>query len=163
MKTFLPTHIIFTFPLLIVQSYLVIYVSLLLLRRMKLLKRPYSGMNDAETLPAAFILLGVLIISSANAPALFQAVKSFGETYTSITEPFLLFYARSFLVTLFTSLLFIALNFVNLRFLFRADYPVPNLPVNLLICAIGVGFAIICWYTCREVLDNMTPQYINFR
>jgi len=163
MKTLFPAHIGFTFLLLVTQSYLFIYVTLLLLRRLKLMKRPYGGMAYSESLPAAVILLGVLLISSGDTSGIFQAAKSYGDNNASIGDSFFLFFARSFMITLIISLLFIVLSFLNIRFLFRGHFKEPSLAVSIILCAIIIGFAAVCWFTCKEVIDNMTPRIINFR
>jgi hypothetical protein len=162
MKTLFPAHFVFTFFLLVIQTYLLIYVTLLLFRRLKLMKRPYGGMDYSESLPAAVILLGVLLISSGDVSGVYQAAKSYGGGNTFIGEPFLLFFARSFMITLIFSLLFIVLNFLNIRFLFRGHFREPSLTVSIILCAIIVGFASVCWLTCKEVIDNITPRVINF-
>ena len=120
-------------------------------------------MEYSETLRAAIIILGVLLMSSVDAPGIFQAAKSYSDSYASAGGPFLLFFVRSFLVILSFSLVFIFLNFLNMRFLFREDYKEPSLSVSILFCAIAIGFALVCWFTCKEVVDNMTPRYINFQ
>jgi len=163
MKTIFPAYIGVAFPLLVAQTYLLIYATISLLRRMKLLKRPYSGMEYSESLYAAIIILGVLLMASADAPGIFQAAKSYSDSYTSAGGPFLLFFSRSFLVILSFSLLFIFFNFLNIRFFFREDHKEPSLSVSILFCAIAIGLAVACWVTCKEVVDNMTPKYINFQ
>lgn len=163
MKTLFPLHTVFTFWLLIMQTYLLVYIVLLALRGMKLLKRPYSGMDYAELLPASVILLSTLLISSADASGILQAAKFYSDKYSLMKEPFILFFARSFMVVLFFNLLFIVLNFLNIRFWFRDNYNAASIPVSLLLCAISLGFAIVCWFTCREVVDNMTPRLIDFQ
>jgi hypothetical protein len=163
MKILFPPYVVFAFLLLVVQTYLLIYVALLLLRRLKLLKRPYSGMDYSESLIAAILVLGVLTISSTDASEIFQATKSYGDSHARIAEPSLLAFARSFLVILFFSLLFIILNFLNIRFLFKGYIQSPSLPVSMLLCAIAIGFDLVCWFTCKEIIDNMTPRLINFQ
>src|ERR1700754_1272433 len=163
MKTLFPVYIGVTFSLLIVQTYLLVYIALSLLRRIKLLKLPYSGMEYSESLRAAIIILGVLLMSSVNAPGIFQAAKSYGDSYASAGAPFLLFFVRSFLIILSFSLVFIFLNFLNIRFLFQEDYRETSLSVSILFCAIAIGFAVACWFTCKEVVDNMTPRYITLQ
>ena len=163
MKTIFPSHIVYTFILLVLQTYLLIYITLLLLRKLKLLKRPYGGMDYAESLPAAVILLGVLLISSGDVSGIFQAAKSYGDVNTTIGEPFFLFFTRSFMIILIFSVLFVVLNFLNIRFLFRGHFKEPSLSVSLILCAIILGLTVICWLSCTEVIDNMTPKIINFR
>jgi hypothetical protein len=162
MKTIFPAHIWVTFPILLAQTYLLIYASFLLLRRMKLLKRPYSGMDYAESVRAAVIILGVLLMSSVDAPGIFQAAKSYGDSYGPSGNLFFLFFVRSFLVILFFSLLFIIVNYLNIRFLFRGEHSDASLAVSILFCAVAAGFAAVCWFTCKEVVDGITPRYINF-
>lgn len=163
MKTLLPGSFVYAFLLILIQTYLLVYFSLLLLRLLKLLKRPYGGMDYAEILPAALILLGVLIISVGNAPGIFQAAKFYADTGTPMTESLLLFFARSFFIVFLFNIFFIALNYLNLRFLFRAQYTEPALSVSLLLSAIAIGTSIVFWLCCKEIIDNMTPKFINFQ
>lgn len=162
MKTIFPVHIYIAFLLLIIQAYLLVYVTLFILQRLKLLKQPYGGMDYPELLPAVAILTCVLLISSANASAIFQAVKTYRDGNTSPGESSFLVLARSFLIILFVCLLFIVLNFLNIRFLFRGYYQAPTLPVSILLCAITTGIALTCWIVCKEITDNMTPRFINY-
>ncbi|WP_300603878.1 hypothetical protein [Niabella sp.] len=163
MNTFLPAHIGFALLLMLFQTYLLFYVTLFLLRRLKLLKRPYNGMDDAELVMAATILLGVMFLSGANTPGLIQAARSYSDIYPSIGRPLLLYFARFFIIVLFFSGLYITLCFVNLRILFRRHYPDPGMAVSILVAAVTIGMALICWFTSRAIIDQMTPQFINFR
>jgi hypothetical protein len=163
MRTLLPAYVGFAFILMIIQTYLLVYMSLLLLRRMKLLKRPYSGMDHSESLTAAIIMLGLLSISSADVAGIFQAAKFYGDGPISMREPLFAFCAKAFLVILFFSLLFIFLNYINIRFLFRRDYQTPSLPVSIFLSVIAIGLALVCWFTCKEIVDNMTPRFVNFQ
>lgn len=163
MKTLFPASFAFAFFLMVIQTYLLIYFSLLVLRQLKLLKRPYGGMDYSESLPAAIILLGVLVISSSDSAGIFQAARFYGDTNNAIGESLFLFFARSFLIVFFFSAVFVILNFLNIRFLFRRHFQEPVLPVSMILCAITAGMAIICWFSCKEIIDNMTPRLINFQ
>lgn len=163
MKTLLPLHITFTFWLLILQTYLLAYITMLALRAMKLLKQPYNGMDYAESLPLAIVMLGTLLISSADINGIFQAAKFYNYKQGVLEKTFFLFFARSFGVVLFFNLLFVAVNFLNIRLLFRGHYKAPAMPVSLLLCALSMGIALVCWLTCREIIDNITPRLIIFQ
>lgn len=163
MKTLLPLHITFTFWLLILQTYLLAYITILILRAMKLLKRPYSGMDYAESLPLVVVILGSLLISSADINGLFQAAKFYNYQQGLLEKSFFLFFARSFVMVLFFNLLFIATSFLNIRLLFPGHYKAPSMPVSLLLCALSIGIALVCWLTCREIIDNITPRLISFQ
>jgi hypothetical protein len=162
MKTLFPSSFMLAFILLIIQTYLLVYLTLLLLRRLKLLKKPYGGMDYAESLPAAVILLGVLIISSGDVYAIFQTAKIYIYGNGSAGEAFYLFFVRSFTIILIFCVLFIAMNFLNIRYLFRGHFQAPALPVSIIICSITIGLAAVFWLSSREVIDNMTPKIINF-
>ena len=163
MKALFPTYVGFVLILLIVQTYLLISIALLVLRYMKLLKRPYSGMDDAESLFAAIIIAGVLALSSTDAGTILQAAKIYSDSHTLTGNLSGLFFARSFMIILLFSLLFIIINFLNIRFLFRVKHPSPSLSISILHCSIAVGFGIVCWFVCREVIYDITPRWINFQ
>ncbi|MBO9592522.1 MAG: hypothetical protein J7599_06385 [Niabella sp.] len=163
MKHFLPAHIGIILLLLLFQTYILFYITLFLLRRLKMLKRPYNGMDHAELLVAAVVLLGVLFLSSANAPALFQAAQSYSDLDLSPAKHLLLYFVRSFAVILFFSGLYVMLGFVHLRLLFRRYYSTPGIATSILIATVTIGIALVCWFTCKEVLDYITPRFINFR
>ena len=163
MKTLFPVYALLAFGLLIIQVYLLMYIALLLLRRVKILKQPYSGMDHAESFLAAIIILGVLTISSANAPGLSQAAKAYNDGQAPIVMPSFLFFTRSFLVVLAFSLVFIILNLINIRVWFRADYQTPNWPLSILLAVIAIGLSWVCWYACKEIVDDMAPKIFNFQ
>lgn len=163
MKALFSPQIGLSFLLLIVQTYLLIYVALLLMRGAKLLKRPYSGMEYSESLLAAIILLGVVSLSATNATGLFQAVRFYSEGDFALGKASYLFFARTFMIIMFFCLTLIGLTYLNVRLLFSGSPQSPNLSINLFHSAIAVGLAIICWLTARELIDNMVPKIINFQ
>ncbi|MCF3110254.1 hypothetical protein LL912_15830 [Niabella sp. CC-SYL272] len=163
MNNFLPAHMVFALLVLLFQTYILFYITLFLMRRLKMLKLPYNGMDHAELLIAVTVILGVMFLSVANAPGLFQAAGSFSDRYPSIGKPLLLYVLRFFIVILLFSSLYIVLSFVNLRVLFRRYYPEPGMTVSLLIATVTIGIALVCWFTCGAIIDQMTPQFINFR
>src|SRR5688500_17499434 len=136
MKTLFPSSFVLAFILLVIQTYLLVYVTLLLLRRLKLLKKPYGGMDYAESLPAAVILFGVLIITSGDVAAIFQMAKTYVYGNSSAGEAFYLFFVRSFTIILIFCVLFIALNFLNIRYLFSGHFQTPTLAVSIIICSV---------------------------
>lgn len=163
MKSFFPAHFAVACLLVLIQSYLLVYFAMFLLRRLKLLKKPYGGMDYSEALPATFVILGVLLVSSGDIPGIVQAAKFFSTGDEPVSEPFLLFFARAFAIVLIFVVFFVILNFMNIRYLFGGQFQEPTLVVSILLCAISVGLAAIFWPICREVIDNMTPKYISFQ
>lgn len=163
MNTILPGHLALTCLLSIMQIYLLVYAVLSFMRRIKLLKRPYSGMDYAESVHAAGIILGAVIISSASVPSLFQAVQYFANGTPFKTDMFLYFFARSFMAILFFSLLLTALSFLHNRFLFHDNYLNPSLPVAMILTSISLALAVVCWFACHEIIDSFTPKSISFQ
>jgi hypothetical protein len=39
----------------------------------------------------------------------------------------------------------------------------PIFPVSVLLSAVCFGMAAICWLSCKEIIDGMTPKFIDFR
>lgn len=163
METLLPLHIGAAFLLLLFQTYLIFYITTLFLRRLKLLKRPYNGMDYPEALVAAVVIAGILFISSADVSGLFQAAQSYTSYAPSTGKPLLLFFARSFMIVLFFGLLYIFLSFVNLRLLFYKQNAAPGLVTAILAGILALGIALIFWFACREIIDGMTPKLFNFQ
>jgi hypothetical protein len=158
MNTLFPVYTWLALGLLLLQTYLIIFIGLLLLKKIKLLKQPYSGMEFSEVLPAGMVLLCVLFISSADVPGLFQSTRVYMDSKDSPSHASFIQFTRFFLVVLFFGILYIII-----RYFFRANEKEVSLPVSILHCAIIIGFAIICWIVCKELVDRMTPQFINFR
>ncbi len=96
MQSLFPPHLGLSFLLIIVQTYLLVYFSLILLRGIKLLKRPYSGMEYSESLLVAIILLGVVSLSTTNVSGLFQTVRFFSEGDFALGKASYQFFARTF-------------------------------------------------------------------
>jgi uncharacterized membrane protein len=163
MKTLLPPQLGLSFLLILVQTYLLVYFALMLMRGTKLLKRPYSGMEYSEALLSAIILLGVVSLSTTNVGGLFQTVRFYSEGDLMLGKASYQFFARTFMIILFFCFTFIGLIYLNRRIFFPGQLQSPSISINLLHCSIAIGLAIICWLTASELIGNMVPKIINFQ
>jgi uncharacterized membrane protein len=70
--------------LLVLQAFILLFLCLFVLRRLKIVKTPYAGMDYSQVIIAAAFLFGVFFISTSDTGALFQAFKTFQNAASTI-------------------------------------------------------------------------------
>jgi len=153
-------HQFIGFLLLLPQTYCLLFASLFLLKSLGLLKRPYSGMDYAELLPAAALVAGVFFVSIAAAPGIFQSVQTWSGGGAVQIRMLLLFFVRVFVLVSIACLVSHLMGYLHIRYLFKGHLQSPTMPVSLLLTVINLGTAILSAYACREAVDAISPKLI---
>lgn len=160
MQPIIHMHQVIGFLLLLTQTYSLVFGSLFLLKSLGLLKRPYSGMDYAELLPAAALVAGVFFVSIASAPGIFQSVQTWSGGGVVQIRMLLLFFVRAFVLVSIASLVSHLVGYLHIRYLFKGHFQSPTMAISLLLTVINLGTGILSAYACREAVDAISPKLI---
>jgi sterol desaturase/sphingolipid hydroxylase (fatty acid hydroxylase superfamily) len=168
MKSILNFDVLIPIGLEVIQALLLLFSCITLLRKFRLLKLPYAGMEYSEIAFACFLLFSVFFISTANIEGLFQAYKTFENQQEQVFSNTFYKFSQFFLVILLFEFLFVFIAFAVTKVLlgFKNTYKEiqeGNLPSAIIIGVIFLGFAIILQYSAKQIIEYITPQYLNFR
>src|SRR6478672_12334919 len=81
MKSILSIYDFLPLLLLVLQTFILLACTVVVLRYFKILELPYAGMEQRKVLLGAIILVSVMIISFSDIQAMVQSVKTF-RSYT---------------------------------------------------------------------------------
>jgi hypothetical protein len=168
MNTILRFEMLIPILLLVMQSFVLLFIGLFILRRLKLLKLPYAGMEYSQLIVTASILFGVFFISTADTGGLFQTFKTFQNANSKVFSNTFYKFSQFFLVVFFFEILFGLISFFIIKLLlgFKGtlkEIEEGNIPASVLMGVIIICFAIILQHSGREVIDYITPKYLNFK
>jgi hypothetical protein len=162
MNQVVPSHCWLPLVLVIVQTCLLSWMVLSVLYRGKFLQNPISGMEYGVLLPTGSILLGVLIISSADIPALFQAARAYFDKGSDVFPNTFRFFARIFITAMLVCTLFVIMGLLNIFFLFKEYKKTKSLAIGILLAIVCFGMAIVFWYIERELSQELVPKIFLF-
>lgn len=154
--------------LLVSQTALLLLLCWFLFRKIKLIRYPIAGMENGEALVSAALILGVLLLSGADAAGLLRSYRTFASLGDDMYYNTLVQFSRTFLVVLLGVLVYGALCAVAInsiggqRFVFT-QLREGNLPLGILLAGIVLGLAVCVSVIVGECIDWMTPVYIDFR
>lgn len=153
--------------LLIIQNFLLIIICMAILKRSKLLKAPFVGMEFSQLILAAAFLLGVFLIATADVTELFQAFKTFKNDGTHILSKTISKFSQFFIMILLFEILFSLICFLIARLISGFKKPEnaieDDIPTSILIGVSMIGFALLLQPCTKEIIETITPQYLNFR
>ncbi|MEJ0105519.1 MAG: hypothetical protein WDO19_24455 [Bacteroidota bacterium] len=167
MNTIIQPQIIVPILLLLLQSIVLLFVSVTILRSLKILKVPYAGMEYSQIILASAFIFGILFISSAGVPALFQSFKIFQNRGTDVIANTFSKFSQFFLIIVFFEIIY-SMIFLFLSAIFTGnkkfkDVEEGNIPVSLLVSAITISFAILIKLIGAEIVEWFIPEYISIR
>ncbi len=168
MNSILHFNLLLPIGLLVLQSIILLFLSFTILKRRKILKAPYSGMEYSQLIVVSSFLFGVFFISTGDISGLFQSFKTFQNAKLNVFSDTFLKFSQFFLVIIFFEILFALLCAFAVKLLLGLKNTVKELedgdiPAAVLIAIIVVSFSIVLQYCSKEVIDYITPKYINFR
>jgi hypothetical protein len=168
MHSILNFDILLPIGLLLLQAFLLLFICIFVLRRIRLLKIPYGGMEYSEVIVAAMFLFSVFFISTANIEGLFQAFKTFQNQQENVFSNTFSKFSQFFLVILLFELLFGIVSFFIIRILlgFKSSFreiQEGSIPSAILTGVLLISFAVLLQFSAKEVIQYITPQYLNFR
>lgn len=168
MRSVLNFEILLPIGLLLLQALMLLFISVVVLRRVKLLKSPYSGMEYSEVILAGMLFFSVFFISTANIEGLFQAFKTFQNQGRNVLTNTFSKFSQFFLVVLLLELLFGIVSVFIIKFVLGIKNSLKqieegNIPSAIITGVLLISFALIIYYAAKEVIGYITPQYLNFR
>lgn len=154
--------------LLVIQALIVLFICVGVLKRMRILRTPYAGMEYSQLIIATVFLFSVFLIAIADTTALFQAFKTFQNNKQDVLSNTISKFSQFFLVVLFFELLFGLISFLVIKLLlgFKNSFQEineGNVPAAVIMSIVLLGFSITLNTCAKEILEYMTPQYLNFR
>lgn len=165
MKAILDVYNLLPVLLLILQTFIFLISSTAVLRYLKLLQLPYAGMSYSNLLVAVVILFSVMVISFADVEAVIQATKSFHNYGNGFSRNLFIKFSQFVLVIVLTWLLFALLSFMAIRLisgLRQSSAIEENIPGAILQSSIILIIAILLYVCAKEIIEIITPKYINF-
>src|ERR1700712_4758237 len=106
MNSILHFTVLLPIALLVLQAFVFLFICTTFLKRFKLIKVPYAGMEYSHLIVAAAFLFSVLFISTADIAGLFQAFKTFENANGSVLSNTFYKFSQFFLALLFFQILF---------------------------------------------------------
>ena len=168
MNTTLRFDLLIPISLLVLQTLILIFLSFNVLKRFKILRTSYSGMEYSQLIVAVAILFGVLFISMSDIAALFQSFKTYQNTKENIFSGTFLKFSQFFMLVLFFEILFglLCAFIIKLLLGFKnslKEIEEGNLPAAILMSVIIIGMSMVLQLCAKEIIGYIIPQYLNFR
>jgi len=153
--------------LIILQCFVLLFGSITILKRLKFLKTPYAGMEYSQLLVGAAFIFGVFLISTGSTASIFQSFKTFQNGSEGVFTNTFSKFSQFFVVVVVFEVLFFLVGIVSVR-LFAGfgkanQVNEGNMPVSILVAVVLIGFSIVFQFCTGEIVDYITPKYINFR
>lgn len=151
--------------LLVLQTFIFLLSSIAVLRYLKLLQLPYAGMVYPKLLIAAVVLLSVMIISFADFEGVQQSVKAFHNYRDGFYRNLFTKFSQFILIIVFTVCILGLLCFILLRIIpgFRqSSAGEEDMPGAILQSLVILIIAVLLYNSAKEIVETITPKYINF-
>jgi len=165
MKSILNIYNFFPVLLLVLQTLIFLLSTIAVLRYLKILQLPYAGMQYSKVVIAAVLLFSVLLISFADVEGITQAVKTFHNYGDGFYRNLFIKFSQFILVILIAECFFALLCFMAMKMLpgFRQSSATDDDIPGAVLQAVVIFIIAILLYACaKEVIETITPKYINF-
>lgn len=165
MKSILSIYDLLPALLLVLQTLIFLLSTIAVLRYLKLLQLPYAGMSYSKVLIASVILLSVMIISFADVVGVVQAVKTFHNYDEGFYRNLFVKFSQFVLIIVLTECLFGLLCFISIKTIpgFRQSSATEDdMPGAILQAVVILIMAILLYACAKEIIESITPKYINF-
>jgi type III secretory pathway component EscS len=167
MNTLFRIDLLLPIALLFVQAAVLLFIFIWVLQKLKILRTPYAGMEYSQIIVAAAFLFGVFFIATADTSGLFQTFKTLQNAGQKTSGGFTKF-SQFFLVILFFEAMFAIISFFIINILLglketAKEIEEGNIPASILLSVIILGFAIVLQVCAKEMIEYITPHYINIR
>lgn len=152
----------------IIQLLVFIPITIFTLKKSGVIRYPLAGLEYSQAIFAGVTIFSVLLISTSGAPAMFQFFKTYQQIGQVAWQSYLVKCGQFFFVTFFFELILgiIVLSFAR-RILFLEnllkEICTGSIPSALLAGSILLGFAAGLRIMSSEIMEYITPQYLNFR
>lgn len=165
MKSIVNIYDLLTVLLLVLQAFIFLLTTIAILRYLEILKLPYAGMAYPKVVIAAVVLLSVMIISFADADAVVQSVKAFHNYDDRFFRSLFVKFSQFILIIAVTQCVFGFLCFIAIRMLpgFRQSFAnEDDMPGAIFQGIVMLIIAVILYGSAKELIEEITPKYINF-
>lgn len=151
----------------ILQLLLVLFATYFILLKTRLCSKPIENTYENQGILSAALVLGVLIIASADITDIFQTYKVYKQYSPQYNHDLFQQFSQFFFVILAICLFHIIFILSLLRLfagpINNSHLPNVGVPFIILIASIAIGTAISEWFIAKEICDIITPQTFNFR
>lgn len=168
MKELLSFDILLPVVITLIQVFLLLFICLSVLRKIKIIKMPYAGMEYSQAIFAGTILFAVLFLSTAGIPSIFQSFKTYQNQEIQLLRPIFSKSGQVLLVILFFQILLGALIYLASKVLFGMgkglqEIEEGNIPFSIFISVMVLGFSIVLQFMAKEMMEYITPHFLDFR
>lgn len=152
----------------LIQLFIFLFICLYLFRKFKVIKLPYAGMEYSQAIFAGAILFAVFFVSTALIPAIFQSFKTYQNQPINLLPPMFGKSGQLLLIILFFEILLGVLIYLVSKVLFGIDKGLKeieegNIPFSIFISVIIIGCSIVLHLMAKEMMEYITPRYLDFR
>ncbi len=150
----------------LLQNLLIIYISLWLLRMMRLLSNPIAGLEYSQIVIGGTLLLTMVGLGNVSVQACYDTYLSFSSQPGPWIGKIILQYSRYFLVILIFEFLLVGLYWLTLKLFFGfrlvADQKIQegNLPMAILMGGIVAGLGLGLTKLAGIIMGQMTPHFV---
>jgi hypothetical protein len=167
MKAILNFQIMWPIFIWLLQTMLFLFIGATILWKLGMIKRPLAGMEYSQAIMAAVTIFSVLLISTASAGPLFQTFKTMQNQGSPDWRVYGAKAGELLLVSLFFEVLLgLIMGSMTKAFMFlrKSSQQINegSMPTAIIASALVLGMAIGLRVMTAEVLEYVTPQYINF-
>lgn len=152
----------------LVQLFIIIFLVLMLLRKLKILRLPFGGVEYGEAIFVSSIILASFLIAIADIDAIFQAYKNLDNRGEELLKPLLVKAGQFSIVVLFFILL-LGLVVYLFYLLFgklnkTSEKPInENIPLCILLAVVTIAFGLAFHAMVKDIIELLIPRYLNFR
>ncbi len=157
---------LFPVGLLIVQTYILLFGTLYLMKKMSVINTAVVDMDISHAVVASAFLFSVFFISTADYSPLMQTFKFLNNNEALYSATFYRF-GQYFIDVLGGVIIFVLLVWVNIKIFLGGkgtydEIKNGNVPLSLLIAVVTISFAVLTRYIVAEVIDYRTPKVVIF-
>jgi hypothetical protein len=166
MKFILRPEVLIPIIFLLLQLILFISGAIMILRKLKLLIYPISGVEYSQGIFSSSILFAVLLVGSSSIDGTLQAYRTYLAEGVPVFSPLMNKCAQFFLILIFFELLLGALVTITAR-LFQSfgkgitEIREGNIPMALLVSVMVLGFGFSLRVIAIGIVQWSVPTYIN--
>jgi len=167
MKRLMDLSILLPIGIIVVHLYLILSLWIFILKRLRFIQKPLSGVDYSQALFVGFIIISALIIGVGEVKGHFQVYRTYTSQDGDFFMPYLAKSSQFFIVVLFVQLLLGILIWgigATLR-----DFGVGfkeiregNLPFGILMGVIILGCSFILRSLVEHLIDLIVPRVIIF-
>lgn len=168
MKQLFDISIMLPFGILLIQSLILLAICMYALRKMQLISLPLGGMEYSQAIFTAACLISLFIIFTSAISPTFQSSRTFNAQDIPLYTNLLGKSGQFLLVILVIQTLQGGLMFLGAKLFlgtgkFTEELNTGNIPFSIFVAVMTIGFSILLQQMCKEVIEYITPHYLNFR